>query len=259
MDMLDEYTPKGNTIKNTVYLLIVLTIILLAGLILFFVSISVYWQKGASSAGDVPVTADSALMARAVQSMFLMEEDELLAGGLVGETAVPAMITPPSITPLSSATPTPDLLGTLIIPKIEVNHPIIPIYIRDGQWDIGEIGNQIGHLESTGQNPHDQLAMTFTAHVTLPWPEIAGPFADLIFLEHGDEIIYRWNGTDYIYQVERIFRADPQSVDLLYNDDGDKLLLVTCSGWDFSGREYAKRLVTRAVLVREEPIGQYGQ
>ena len=52
------------------------------------------------------------------------------------------------------------------------------------------------------------------------------------------------------------FRADPQSVHLLYEADGEKLILVTCSGWDANGREYAERLVTRAVLVRQEPSPQ---
>lgn len=95
--------------------------------------------------------------------------------------------------------------------------------------------------------------MTFTGHVTRPWPEIAGPFADLVFLKHGEEVIYRWQGVDYVYEVERIFRVDPRAVDLLYVPDGDKIVLVTCSGWDFVGREYAERLVTRATLVRTEP------
>ena len=146
-------------------------------------------------------------------------------------------------------------LGQLIIPALNINRSITPVPLRDGQWDIAGLSTEVGHLASTGTFPGDDLAMTFIGHVTVPWPE-TGPFADLILLEHGEEVIYRWNGMDYIYQVERIFRAHPSNVDLLYDGDGSKINLVTCSGWDFIDREYDERLVTRAVLVRQEPTPQ---
>jgi len=191
------------------------------------------------------------------------------------ETAVFPTQTPPSLTRVSGAadqvlpaghdedlpedasevesTPPPVSTAYLIIPSLDVSQEITHVPIVAGEWVIDELGSQIGLLDSTGTHPGDDLAMTFIGHVTRPWPEIAGPFADLILLEHGEEVIYRANGTDYVYQVERIFRADPRAVDLLYVPNGDKIVLVTCSGWDFIDRAYAERLVTRAVLVRTEP------
>ncbi len=151
---------------------------------------------------------------------------------------------------------TPISTAYLIIPSLNVSEAITDVPIVAGQWAIDELGSQVGLLDSTGTHPGDDWAMTFIGHVTRPWPEIAGPFADLILLEHGEEVIYRANGTDYVYQVERIFRADPQAVDLLFVPDGEKIVLVTCSGWDFVDRQYAERLVTRAVLVRTEPSPQ---
>lgn len=248
----DLQSPAKKRIVNTVYLLTVLTIVLLIGFVFFFASLAVFWQSE-SAVAEVEPVADETLLERFGGWVF-SDEREPEPEAIAVETAVFPTPTPQPTVP--TTTPEPEPFGTLIIPEIEVAQPIIPIFIRDGQWDISEIGGEIGHLESTGRHPHDELAMTFTGHVTLPWPDIEGPFANLIFLEHGEEIIYRWNGTDYIYEVERIFRVDPAAVDLLYQSEGNKLMLVTCSGWDFVGREYDERLVTRAVLVREEPSPQ---
>lgn len=166
-------------------------------------------------------------------------------------TAAVALSTPPT-----EATPPPDAPGVLIIPSLAVTQTVTLVPVVDGRWDISQLGSQIGRLQTTGAHPGDAYAMTFTGHVTRPWPEIAGPFADLVFLERGEEVIYRWQGIDYVYQVSRIFRADPRAVDLLYVPDGDSIVLVTCSGWDFVGREYAERLVTRATLVEKRPSPQ---
>ena len=185
----------------------------------------------------------------------------------VGATATPLVPTQPALesptetavlsTPSPSPTPTvsPEEapLGQLLIPSIDLAEPVTAVFVKDGQWDISQLGNQVGHLQTTGRFPGDDYAMTLTGHVTVPWPEIAGPFAELVFVEHGDEIIYRWQGTDYVYEVERIFRLSPQAIDMLYEPDGNKLLLVTCSGWNFTDRQYDERLLTRAVLVRTEP------
>lgn len=152
--------------------------------------------------------------------------------------------------PAASAAPQPPAL--LIIPSLGVVEEIETVPVRDGQWDVSELGTSVGLLQTTGDKPGDDFAMTFVGHVTLPWPRI-GPFANLIRLEHGQKVIYRWDGIDYIYRVESFMRVPPQRVDTLYEPDGDKILLVTCSRWDYLGREYAKRLITRAVLDRTEP------
>lgn len=143
--------------------------------------------------------------------------------------------------------------GQLIIPSIGVNHIITNVPVVNGNWDISQLETQVGHLQTTGEHPGDNVAMTFIGHVTVPWPG-TGPFADLILLEHGEEIIYRWNGFDYVYEVSRILRVRPEDVHVLYHDDPNSIQLATCSGWNLLNREYGERLVTRATLVRVEPI-----
>ncbi len=201
---------------------------------------------------DIPAVELQVTPTLTVQPTRLMVASEEVGVGKieVEETAVsPATIPPPPQIAANSAEVIQ--FGELIIPSLNVAQLVTTVPLENGQWDISNLNADIGHLTSTGTHPGDELAMTFTGHVTVPWSG-TGPFADLILLEHGQEIIYRWNGVDYIYQVERIFRAHPSNVDLLYESDGDRINLVTCSGWDFVDREYAERLVTRAVLIREE-------
>lgn len=263
-----EKVSINGSLKSAVYFLTVLTIVLLVGTFFFLASVSVWWSPSEQSPQNTAV-APPILSTSTPIEVSQIAVDESASVLMPTFTAVPPSDTPVEVETATVVSSLPEPVvsrepvkivptsaapfGELIIPEIKVNQGIVPIFIRDGQWDISEIGGQIGHLESTGKYPGDQLAMTFTGHVTLPWPEISGPFADLVFLKHGEEIIYRWNGVDYVYQVERIFRANPESVHLLYEEDGEKLILVTCSGWDANGREYAERLVTRAVLVRQEP------
>jgi LPXTG-site transpeptidase (sortase) family protein len=125
--------------------------------------------------------------------------------------------------------------------------------VVEGQWNIAALESGIGHLETTGRHPGDDVGMTFIAHVTRPWPEIAGPFADLIFMQPGDEIIYRWQGIDYVYALESFARVKPEAVESLYVPDGDVITLATCDTWDFVNFGYEDRLLARARLVREEP------
>lgn len=142
-------------------------------------------------------------------------------------------------------------VGELIIPSLGVSQGIVHVPVIAGQWDVASLGMDIGLLQTTGTQPGDNTGMAFVGHVTIPGGG-GGPFANLILLEHGQEVIYRWRGTDYIYEVERIFLVHPQSVATLYQDDGDTIVLATCSSWDYVNWDYAKRLVTRARLVRQD-------
>ncbi|MEM7334244.1 MAG: sortase [Chloroflexota bacterium] len=152
----------------------------------------------------------------------------------------------------SAPLPKPLENAQIIIPSLGLTHTITQVPIVSGNWDISDLGSQVGHLQSTGESPNQGHAMTFIGHATVPWPGV-GPFADLIQVEHGEQIIYRWGGTDYVYEVSRILLVDPSAVDTLYEPDGEMIILATCSNWDFVEREYDKRLVTQAKLVRTEP------
>lgn len=141
--------------------------------------------------------------------------------------------------------------GVLIVPSLGLEEPIMRILVRDGSWDISKLNASVGHLQTTGEHPGDDLAMTFVGHTTIP-PR-TGPFAYLYQLSHGDRIIYRWNGMDYIYEVNQIMEVVPTQVGTLYENNGEMMMLVTCAGWNGETGTYDTRLVTRAILVDKQP------
>lgn len=141
----------------------------------------------------------------------------------------------------------------LIIPSLGINRIVKTAPVVAGQWDISQVESDFGWLQTTGANPGDELGITIVGHVTRPWPEIAGPLAELAFMKVGDEIIYRKDGTDYVYALEKFLKVDPQSVESLYVPDGAVLSLATCSSWNYVNFDYDERLIARARLVRSEP------
>ena len=97
--------------------------------------------------------------------------------------------------------------------------------------------------------PGDQLAPVFAGHMTFPTSATleTGAFANLQYATYGTEIIYEVNGSATAYTVTEISRVEPSEVERLFLEDGDSILLVTCTDWDKNGRVYANRLLVRAV------------
>jgi LPXTG-site transpeptidase (sortase) family protein len=164
---------------------------------------------------------------------------EVIPLPLVEETPAPS--------PSPSATPAQASLGRLHIPDLGVNLQVMAVPIRDGNWDISRLGAQVGWLDSTGRFPRDDLAMVFIGHVTLSALR-NGPFYGVRFLRPGDLVLYTWNEVDHVYRVEEVSTVLPEQAEQLYLADGHSLLLVTCTGWDYSTQDYTRRAVARAVL-----------
>lgn len=152
------------------------------------------------------------------------------------------------------ADPGPVLPPRLLLPGLDIDREVVDVPITDNVWNLESLGQQVGRLDTTGAHPGDVLAMTLVGHVTLSVSE-KGPFHRLRQLVVGDEVVYRASGRDYVYQVVSKRSASPKDVDQLYVPDGNRLLLVTCSTWDFVSLEYARRLIVEAELIgyRQSP------
>lgn len=140
--------------------------------------------------------------------------------------------------------------GRLEIPSLGVSQTLQTVPVTNGDWDVSALTDKIGWLETTGAKPHDRYAMAFVGHVTMPRPAGPGPFYRLRELEPGDEIIFRLGDQEFVYQVDERKVVPPEKVELLYIEDGDSIVLVTCSGWNYLAQQYDYRLVVRAGLVR---------
>jgi LPXTG-site transpeptidase (sortase) family protein len=141
----------------------------------------------------------------------------------------------------------------LLIPTFSVNEPVITIPIRDEQWDISGLDGQVGWLMTTGARPGDFFGMVLIGHITRR-DYSRGAFADLESARAGLEILYQADGIEYVYEVTERGRVPPNDVKELYVNDGNVLLLMTCTDWDGSTRTYANRLLVRAELKEQRPI-----
>lgn len=159
----------------------------------------------------------------------------------------------PSQTPLPSPTPWPSEPGILSVPKINLLQQVQQVPVRDGNWDIGNLGDDVGLLQATGRHPHDSLSMAFVGHVTTVWP-IGGPFEQLGHLSLGDIVQYQVGSELFVYEITRFLRVDPSRGDLLLNERGDQILLVTCDGYSLLTDQFSNRLIAQATLARTETI-----
>lgn len=159
----------------------------------------------------------------------------------------------PNRQPLAASTPIPAAPPRLIIPSLGVDEPVQPVLIRNGHWDLRDLGLGVGWLETTGAFPGDDLAMVLVAHLTVTAAD-HGPFAYLQKIKAGADVLYQVGGIEYWYAVSEKGRVQPDHVNKLYVPDGRSLLLVTCTDWDVDRFLYANRLMVRAVLVEQRPI-----
>jgi LPXTG-site transpeptidase (sortase) family protein len=140
----------------------------------------------------------------------------------------------------------------LLIPSIKMAEDIQTVSIAAGLWDLASLHSQIGWLLTTGDRPGGDLAMAFVGHVTIA-AGVRGPLTDLWKTSLADEIIYRAGGTDYIYSIQMKNAIQPDDVQKLYVKDGQRLILVTCTDWNYVNGRYSERLLVQAELVRTQP------
>jgi LPXTG-site transpeptidase (sortase) family protein len=154
-------------------------------------------------------------------------------------------------------TPTPTPLptrveGELIIPALAIAETPLPLVVRGGAWNLTGLGARVGWLETTGASPEEPRAMVFIGHISLRSPAGPGPFYNLRALQPGSEIIYQTPAARYTYHVEQIRAVKPTAIEALYPADPNKLLLVTCTGWDALSQTYQRRLLVTAGLVSKQ-------
>lgn len=139
----------------------------------------------------------------------------------------------------------------LRIPSLEVAAAVGDIAVRDGVWDVSQLGDGVGRLATTGIRPADEWAMVLAGHMSFPSANLLqqGAFAALQYVQTGSDVFYEVGDVVYHYQVESVRRIAPDAVDALYVADGSRLLLVTCTDWDEAGRLYSNRLLVTAVMV----------
>jgi LPXTG-site transpeptidase (sortase) family protein len=156
----------------------------------------------------------------------------------------------PSATATSSSTVLAPYSGKpqLVIPAISFAQDTSIVPLVGTQWDLNNLGSEVGWLEHTGRYPGDRFAMGFAGHVALSSTQ-NGPFYYLNKLQLGDTILYRADGKEYEYHIEQFEYVPPYAVEKLFVADGNMLILITCSGWNQQQSSYTTRLLVKSRLI----------
>ncbi len=134
----------------------------------------------------------------------------------------------------------------LVIPKINLESPIILSPLENNSWKVDHLGQSVGYLEQTAQ-PGSNSNFVLAAHVTLANGSY-GPFASLSMLAPGDVIQVYHEGIPYEYIIDGHQVVDRSAVHVTNSSDTAKITLITCSNWDASLGRYVERLVVTGRL-----------
>ncbi|NWF70483.1 MAG: sortase [Chloroflexi bacterium] len=138
---------------------------------------------------------------------------------------------------------------TLSIPAINVNTPIVTVYIArlpEGRtWDVRRLGNSVGRLDGTGN--FGQMGNTVLAGHSETPNRSASIFYNLGNLQVGDPIMVNVNGTQYHYSVNSVQRVPITDLSVLYPSSDERLTLMTCDPASYSGGSYTQRIIVTAL------------
>ncbi len=164
-------------------------------------------------------------------------------------TPTPTATASPTFTPIPMPSPVVSQAGVatrLVIPKIELDSPVLFAPAKNGTWAINHLGQSIGHLEGTAR-PGSQSNMVLAGHVTLA-KDVYGPFARLSQLVPGDVILVYEGEKLFQYIVDGYQIVGRDTVQVTYPTTSGKITLITCTNWSNNEARYSDRLVVRGHL-----------
>lgn len=137
------------------------------------------------------------------------------------------------------------------IPSINVNAPIVPIYIAampDGNvtWDTSGLHMSVGHLEGTASfgTPGNTV---LGGHSELARGQ-ADVFYNLDQVSHGDEILVTVGDQVLHYTVIETKTVSQNDLSIIYPTDGERITIMTCDigSYNASNGTYNNRVVVIA-------------
>lgn len=128
-----------------------------------------------------------------------------------------------------------DVSVSISIPAIEVNAPIVEVFISDElrSWDVSGLRGNVGHLEATGWFGQ-ALNIVLAGHSIVN--EEADVFYRLSELEIGDEIIIEAGGNRHNYTVTEIKIVGANDWSILIPSTNEILTIFTCDTSNFDLR-----------------------
>ncbi len=129
----------------------------------------------------------------------------------------------------------------LIIPDIDLDTPVVEVFVVDGAWQVADYA--AGYLHGTGL-PGDPGNMALAGHAGLR----GAIFRDLGRLRTGADIFVDAGLWRYQYRVRDTRNVWPTEVNVLDPTPTPTLTLITCTNWD------TQRLIVIGDLVGAQPL-----
>jgi LPXTG-site transpeptidase (sortase) family protein len=150
--------------------------------------------------------------------------------------------------------PTPAGPRRLDIPVLNytIPLPIVELPQINGEWDVTNLGHNIGWLDNTTWLDPTWGNTVMVGHIQLSETD-PGPFHDLDKLVPGDEIHVLEGSNISVYKVTDIFTVNPTDNTVTHPTEDPTLTLITCTNWSDDRGVFADRLVVQAV-----PAGDFG-
>jgi len=162
----------------------------------------------------------------------------------------------PTIKPTHAPTPSPDQTkvdqGYLLIPKLQVNAPIVYSASAAEEAILADLKAGVSHYPGTA-NPGQIGNIVITGHSSFYWwddGKYNQVFSLLENLAAGDKIYIGANGKRYIYQVSELKVINPEDVQVLAQSRDSRLSLITCVPVGTN----SQRLIVSAVQIEPDPV-----
>lgn len=133
------------------------------------------------------------------------------------------------------------------IPVIRVNAPIVGVQLKNGNWDVTWLQNQVGWLNGTAYPTWtgNSVLMAHTVNA-IGEPSV---FSRLKDLNSGEYIFVYDKGYRYTYKVLSNKSVKPNDISVLRHEEEAHLTLITCDMYDEKTETYLRRIAVRAVLI----------
>jgi len=138
----------------------------------------------------------------------------------------------------------------LEIPSLGVETEIVGVPLLEDGWDVRWLWDRAGYLNGTAF-PTWSGNSVITGHVSLPNGQ-AGPFASLLDIRFGEQVIVHAWGLRYVYEIRSLEYVAPDDESVFGHQDLSWVTLVTCHSYDEAVDAYRLRVSAGAVLVAIE-------
>lgn len=135
----------------------------------------------------------------------------------------------------------------LVIPKLNLDAPVMIAPIQNETWQVEQLGQAIGHLEGTAP-PGSNSNIVLAGHVTIS-AGVNGPFIGLGNLAAGDTIEVYEGEQKFNYVVDGYQTVDRTAIEVTYPSSSGQITLITCNNWSDEEGRYIERLVVKGHLV----------